>query len=420
MRASDQVGFPGLVPASLGKAEMQVSRDGTVRASRRALQESSPQHVSLDLARLLPSVFQGETKSAVVEITPLRFDARRRQIVLSKRVLVKLLFTARETGESGRGRFGRREKPEKPVSGELLARLYTTSRGLHAVSFEQLFPGRQLGFAASQLRLERQGQAQGLHVELRSAAGRTRRFFGPGSVLYFHADTTASSTDFSSETAWELLRAPGGVQMPLVSAAPSGGAVTTASTGQASFETNRFYQPGLLEAPELWLWEGLASGATRAKSFSLSGVDAASSQSAELEVFLQGASESGNPIDHHVSVSLNGVPVGEAQFAGKKPYRMSLSVPASLLREGANELQLTNVADTGVSSFVFLDRFTFAHPQLSSLAGGRFEGVWPESGSVSVSGLGAVSGPVVVLDVTGRRGRRGRALGRPRRRGQSG
>ena len=106
---------------------------------------------------------------------------------------------------------------------------------------------------------------------------------------------------------------------------PAGDAVTTASTGQASFKMNRFYQPGLLEAPELWLWEGLASGMTSAKSFSLAGVNAASSQAAVLEVFLQGASESGNTIDHHVSVSVNGTLAGEAQFAGKTAYRMSLA-----------------------------------------------------------------------------------------------
>ena len=59
---------------------------------------------------------------------------------------------------------------------------------------------------------------------------------------------------------------------------------------------------------------------------------------------------------------------------------MSLSVPASLLREGPNELALTSVADTGVSSLVFLDRFALAHPQASSLASGLFEGSWSESG----------------------------------------
>ena len=395
VRALEQVGFRGLVPAALGKTEMQVSQDGTIRAGRRALRESSPQHVSLDLARLLPSVFQGETKSAVVELNPLRYDARRQQIVLAKRLLVKLLFTARETGESGRGNLGRRPKPEKPIDGELLARLFTTGRGLYAVSFEQLFPGRAAGLASSQLRLERQGQARGFHIAPDSSA------FGPGSVLYFHADTAASSTDFSSETAWELLRATGGVRMPLVSARPGGGAVTTAATAQAPFELDRFYQPGLLEAPDPWLWEALSSGATRAKSFSLAGMDASAPQAATLDVFLQGASESLNPVDHHVSVSVNGVPVGEAQFAGKVPYRMSLSVPPSVLHDGANELSITNVADTGATSLVFLDRFTIAHPQSSSLAGGRFDGTWSESGSVSLSVPDATSGPVRIVDVTG-------------------
>ncbi len=393
VRALEQVSFKGLVPASLGALELEVSRDGTVRAGRRAARESASERVATDLARLLPSVFQGEAKSAVVQLTPLRYDARRRQIVLAKRLRVKLLFSGREAGESGRGRHGRRERPHKPVSGELLARLFTTGRGLHAVAFEQLFPGsRQRGLAASELRLERQGQAVSFHLDPASNS------FGPGGVLYFHAEATAASSDYASEVAWELLRSRDGLRMPLVSATPEGDVVSSAPLVTTAFETNRFYQPGLLEAPDLWLWEGLASGATRATSFSLRGVDAASAREAEIEVFLQGASESGNPIDHHVSVSLNGAPVGGAQFAGKKPYRLSLAVPHSLLREGANELSLANVADTGVSSFVFLDRFAVSHSQSASLAGGPVEGTWAESGTAS---LGGSSGADVVLDVTG-------------------
>ena len=178
----------------------------------------------------------------------------------------------------------------------------------------------------------RQGEAVAFHVEPASDG------FGPGSRLYFFADKGPASSDFSAEVAYELVRSREGVRMPLVAAAPAGDAIASASTGFASFETNRFYQPGLLEAPDLWLWEALPTGATRVKSFSLGAVAAASSQAAELEVFLQGASESGQAIDHHVSVSVNGVLAGEAQFAGKQPYRMSLSLPASLLREGANEL----------------------------------------------------------------------------------
>ena len=269
VRALDQVGFPGLVPAALGKAEMQVSRDGTVRAGRRALQESSPQHVSLDLARLLPSVFQGETKSAVVQITPLRFDARRQQIVLSKRVLVKLLFT------------GARDRGER--AGQLRAEGKAAEAGDRRASGAALHDGPRAlrGF----LRAALPGPAAGLRF-VAAAAGAA----GPGAGLARRSPLRTSSapaacststptprrrsTDFSSETAWEL-RARAGRRRRCRSSRPHPRVARSrrASTGQASFETNRFYQPGLLEAPDLWLWEGLASGATRAKSFSLPGVE---------------------------------------------------------------------------------------------------------------------------------------------------
>ncbi len=389
VRALDLARF-NLVPSALGKAEMQVGRDGTVRAARRGSRPLARQFPRGELVTLLPSLFQGEQKSAVVEIAPLRFDAERQQLVLAKRVRVRLRFTGREAGESGRGSLGRAPGSPKPASGEILARLFTTGRGLHAVSFEQLFPGRPRGFAASQLRLERQGEPVGFHLEP-SADG-----FGPGSRLFFFADRTAASTDFTAEVAYQLVRARDGLRMPLVSGAPSGDAIRSASTGYVSFETNRFYQPGLLDAPDSWLWEVLASGATRVKSFSLTGVDAASG-TAELDVFLQGGSESGQAVDHHVSVSVNGTLAGEVQFAGKKPYRMSLSVPVSLLRDGPNDLSLTNVADIGVSSFVFLDRFDVSYPQLSATAAGRLEGTWSEGGSVAVA---SASAPIAVLDVT--------------------
>jgi hypothetical protein len=390
VRALDIQSFKGLVPSSLGKAEMQVGWDGTVRAARRSARALGRQFPRSELVTLLPSLFQGEQKSAVVEIAPLRFDAQRSQLVLAKRVRVRLLFTGREVGESGRGSLGRAPGAQKPApaSGEILARLYTTSPGLYSASFEQLFPGQRRGLSASQLRLERQGEAVGYHLEPSADS------FGPGSRLYFYADRAAASTDFTAEVAYELVRSAGGVAMPLQSAAPGSNGVTTASIVSRSFETNRFYQPGLLEAADPWLWEGLTSGATRTKSLVLSGVSG--SGEAELDVSLQGGSESGQAVDHQVRLTLNGTLVGEAQFAGKKPYRVSLSLQASLLREGANDLQLTNIGDTGVSSLVFLDRFTLAHPQASSLVGGVFEGTWSESGTATVTGA---TGELAALDL---------------------
>jgi hypothetical protein len=387
--------FVGLAPSSPGKAEMQVAADGTVRAARRGARGTAGGIGWAGLARLLPSVFQGEAKSAVVEVSPLRYDPRSRTLTLARRVQVRLLFTGREPGESGRASRGRRrpafEKPPASTGLETLARLYTTSRGLHAVAFEALFPGRARGFAPSELSLERQGVPVAFELEPRSGS------FGPGSRLLFFAGAAAGSSAFTGEVAWELLRSSGGVRMPLVAAAPAGEGVRTPPIGRSVFELNRFYQPGLLEARDPWLWEAVVSGATRTLPFALVGVDASGPATAALDVELQGASESGSPLDHHVSASVNGVLVGETRFAGKSPRRMSLSVPAGLLREGENELALTNVADTGVSSLVFVDRFTVSAPRVAALVGGSFEATWAERGVASVVGA---SGTSIVLDVT--------------------
>ena len=390
VRALDRVSFKGLVPSALGKPEMRVAADGTVRAMRRGARASATSFPKRELVSLLPSVFQGETKSAAVEIVPLRFDERRRELLLARRVVVRLLFTGREPGESGRGSVGRAPSRRQPpaASGEVLARLHTGAPGLYASAFEQLFPGLRRGLPVSELKLARQGAAVAFHVE---PAGT----FGPGSRLYFHADASPASTDFSGEVAYELIRAGDGVRMALVPALPGSAIAPAAPIVTRTFEVNRFYQPGLLEAEDVWLWEALASGAVRSKPFALAGV--LGSGDAGLEVRLQGASESGAPVDHHVSVSLNGVPVGEARFAGKRSHRLSLAVPSALLRDGANELSLTNVADTGVSSLVFLDGFTVVHPQLPALLSGAFEGTWAEAGSVTLAGA---SGPVAVLDAT--------------------
>jgi len=386
--------FRDLVPAALGKAEMRTDWDGTARPGRRSSRARARQLPTSELVTLLPSQFQGEKKSAAVEIAPLRYDATRRQLVLAKRVRFRLLFTGREPGESGRGSLGRAPRPRKPADAStVLARLYTAGRGLHAASFEQLFPGERRGVVASELRLERQGEPVAFQLLPSSSS------FGPGGRLLFHAEAAPSSTDFSGELAYELVRSAGGLRMSAGSAAPGNGAATTTPPlVSRSFETNRYYQPGLLEAEDPWLWEALASGVTRVVPFSLA--SPAPSGSATLEVRLQGASESGSAVDHHLSASLNGTPVGELLFAGKQPQRMRLELPAALLREGSNELALTSVADTGVSSLVFLDRFELVHPQAASLAAGRFDGAWSESGTASVAGVPAgaalvdVSGPV--------------------------
>jgi hypothetical protein len=385
--AFDIRSFPGLRPSAVGRAEMSVARDGTVRPARRAVApRRSRGLVPQEVARLAGTVFQGERKSAIVEIAPLRFDGSGQGLVLAGRVRVRLSFAGVAAGEIPTGGGGR-VLPRKGQPREVLAQLHTTRRGLHAVRYEELLPTDRRGVPPTLLRLQRQGKAVPFRVE---PAGPV---FGPGSVLYFYADRTPSSMEYSSEVAYELVRGTG-LRMGVVSAPPQGGPVLASSTAYASFETNRIYQPGLLEAPDIWLWDGMVSGVTRTKDFELPGLDAASTGPARLVALLQGGSESGIVADHHVRVSVNGGPAGEATSTGKQPHRLEMLLPASLLREGANELSVTNVGDTGVYSLVFLDRFELSYPHVSEARGGVFEGVWGEGGTAEVGG---VSAPLVIL-----------------------
>jgi hypothetical protein len=388
--------FRELRPSAVGRAELAVGRNGTVRPVRRALAAPrlSGGPLPREVARLAGTVFQGGRKSAVVEMTPVRYSGT--GLVLAGRVRVRLAFAGVAPGESGAGSRGRSLPRTRTLFPELLAQLHTSGRGLHAVTFERLFPTGSRPPSTGLLRLQRQGEAVAFHVE---PAG---SFFGPGSTLYFYADRTASSTDYSSEVAYELVRSSG-VRMGTVGAAPLGAAIVSSPVGFSSFETNRIYQPGLLEAKDLWLWEYLPSLARRRESFALSGVDTASGAPAKLTVHLQGGSESGQAIDHHVELSVNGASVGETSFAGKRPQTTEVQLPACLLREGANDLSVVNVGDTGVVSGVFLDRFEVTYPQRSTGQAGVFEGMWAQSGTVEVTGL---VGPVVILreDASGNEG----------------
>jgi hypothetical protein len=345
-------------------------------------------------------VFQGESKSAVVELHPVRFDGYRQQLVLAQRVRVRLAFSGLEEGETGTGRMGRARPRRTPASRDVLAVLHTTRRGAHGVPFEAVFPGRTRGYPLSQLRLQREGEAVGYRVEPGGD-------FVPGSRLVFWADVEASSTDHSGEVAWELVRAAG-VGMATVSTAPAGVAAGSAPVGVARFETNRIYQDGLLEANDVWLWEGMTAGKSRVVTLGLEGVDTASAQKARLDVELQGGTATGVANEHHVRLSLRSAAtsawtvVGETFFTGKRPHQLSVEIPASLLVNGSNELEsneleLRNLGDTGVVSTVFLDRVWVSYPQRSAARGGVFEGTWGEPGTVEVSGLGAGA---CVLDVT--------------------
>jgi hypothetical protein len=407
---SQLVAYRGLRVARAGAPQAVVER-GTYRASFRRVRPLELRRGLFPetLARVLETAFQGETKKAYLELAPLRVDAGSGQVVLAHKLVVRLAFQGRVRGERSRGGSRGRLEPgtsAPPVdpappappaapAERMLARLVARSSGLHAVTFEEVEGAAGAGaLACSWLRLSRLGKPVAFHVEPRADQ------FGPGSTLYFLAEDLQAA--YGIETVYELAIATGGVQMPV-------GGDSRASSGPAEplsallatrpFENNVNYLPALLSARDLWLWDnGLLASSGRDYAFTLSSTSA-SAGPASLSLDLQGGSDSTRlDPDHHVLVSLNGVPVGEARWDGLKATRLETSFDSSVLTEGANSLRLDNLETvSGFSSPIYLDRFSIQYPHALVAENGRLQGRAASSGTVQATGFAPGS---LLLDVS--------------------
>ena len=153
IQARDNRFFSGLVAAAVGYPQAVVAPDGTVNPGRREaellLSRGAFPRVQ---ARLAGEGFQGEDKTLALELMPLRYDASRGALVLSRRLIVRVDFAGAEPSEIGRGRLGRHIPRSRPDS-NAYAFLGTSQKGLHSVAFEALFPGRSRPLDLASLRL---------------------------------------------------------------------------------------------------------------------------------------------------------------------------------------------------------------------------------------------------------------------------
>jgi hypothetical protein len=256
-----------LRPSPADAVELIATTRGTVRAGRRPQPEGRafrrPGLYPEEAARSLSVGFQGEVKKALVELCPLRWDGEKDQLILARRLTVRLSFSGREESErESAGRRGRGHREEKSHQRSLVAaRLTVRESGLHGVSFEEVMGGSRRAVAASSLRLSRLGQAVAFHLEP------DPEVFRPGSMLYFLSEG-ASLNPYGAEAVYELEHGGGGVTMPAVSAHPSGPPVPFIWAERVQ-EQNRYYQAALVAAEDLWFWDLLFAPVTKSYPFEL-------------------------------------------------------------------------------------------------------------------------------------------------------
>lgn len=392
IQARDVETFTSLRPSNAVAPEIVATREGTVRLHRRRRQafgrgDPSPSSG----ARIVSVGFQGEDKKALVELAPFRWDGATGQLVLARRLVVRLSFRGREPSElatkGGRGRrYARRRSHEER---DVVARLHTTRPGLYGVRYEDVMRSRR-GVQVKTLRLSRQGEAVAFRIE----PGGNR--FEPGSVLYFVSEGAAANPH-GREAVYELERGASGAVMAEVSAAPSG-EPQPVYWHHAEWEENRYYQPGLVDAPDLWLWDALFAPGVKSYPLRVSALAPSAAEASKLSVWLQGVSDFTTTIDHHVRIYVNGTLMEELSWDGKGARRADIELAPGMLREGGNVLELENVGDTEAAySMVMLDRYAVEYPRAAVAIDGRLRGRWSASGTAELSGL--VAG-AHVLDVS--------------------
>jgi hypothetical protein len=385
VREKEVFRFRSLRPMPGAAAELVASQLGTVRAGLRPRAEGAafrgPGLFPEAAARVVSLGYQGETRKALVALSPLRYDRARKELVLAKRLTVVLAFTGRE--QAVHRESGSHERASVPT-----LRLVTQARGLYRVSFDEL--GLRLAVSASSLRLSRLGETVPHRLEPDTGV------FGSGSVLYFMSEG-ASLNPYGSEAVYELELGRRGETMSTVSA-KTPPQPTPFYWRSVRREENLLYQAALLEAEDVWLWDLLFAPVTKSYSFEVSGLSG-TSMPARLELWLQGGSDFPASPDHHVLAFVNGTLAAEGSFEGKKSLRLNADILPGVLREGANELSIQNAGDTGAQySMVLLDRFTVHYPRRLEAEVDQLEGMFSEAGVAEVSGL---SQPALVLDVTG-------------------
>ncbi len=384
---AEEVEVFSLRPSAADSPEVVASRRGTVRAGRRREREgASFRGAGLypeEAARISAVGYQGEVKKALLELWPLRWDGGSQELLFSRRLVVRLVFS------EGEERTHRERESHR--RGAAPVRLVARDEGLYGVRFEEAMGGRPL--AESQLRLSRQEEPVAFHLEPDNGV------FRPGSTLYFRSEGAALNP-YGDEAVYELSRRAGGAVMERGSAKPRGSRVSF-YLDRVEREENRYYQAALLEAEDLWLWDLLFAPVEKSYSFQLSGIGESSAPS-RLSMWLQGVSDFAVSPDHHVRVKVNGVEVAETSFDGKEPLRLEAEFSTGLLGEGENTLSVENVGDTGATySMVMLDRFEVEYPR-QLVADGRVEGEFSEIGEAEIAGL---SFGAHVLDVTEERSR---------------
>lgn len=221
----------------------------------------------------------------------------------------------------------------------------------------------------------------------------------PGIIFYGQAPQSI----YTAQNVYQLSASPGTwMSARYLSAGPPLPGESFAYTAHGEQET--FAATVLATNPDsdYWYWASLIAGDPQlgSQTFPLS-AEAANTigQTSHLRLNVQGASDTGIANEHQAQVSLNGTPIGSAQWTGATAQTLDLPFNGALLRPGANSLQVTANLGPGVPySYWYLQSFDLAYQRIYQTSTNALLVQGGDNPSVTVGGFTAPR--VHVFDLT--------------------
>jgi uncharacterized repeat protein (TIGR01451 family) len=277
---------------------------------------------------------------------------------------------------------------------DLVLKVTTEQSGLHYVSATQLAAASGLGTSQVE-RLIGSG-----NVKL-SNRGRLVRWLPDAGATGIYFLASASESSYTADNVYRL---------SFESSRSMGTVASVASSILASSfpetihrEEDAYPIPLYFQNPraDFWAWDFLYAGydGLDTKTLTVGAPDVAGSGPARLVVHLLGGNDGGIAGEHHVTVSLNGIPLGAVVWEGIASRDVEFPVSASNVLEGDNTVELKALLGPGVpESIVFLDSVDLGYERRYRAQGDELAFTAPGFASVEVTGFS--SSDVALFDVT--------------------
>jgi hypothetical protein len=197
--------------------------------------------------------------------------------------------------------------------------------------------------------------------------------FGTGGYIEFYGE--ALDTIYTDTNIYTVQVSTASVpQIPVKSAAPDEGMTPVLSYTETLVVNNqKAYSPTGSDTDPWFDTTMRVTSTSNSWNFTVQVNDLADPLAeATLDLCVLGYSSSSINPDHHLLVRFNGTLVKDKYFDDIVEQNLSIDLPAGILHEGANILQLTLPADTGAPMDVLhLDKYTLTYQRLLKAQNGR-------------------------------------------------